>query len=69
MAGLLFVAALSKATSGRLIPISGHGFVGMLCNELGLHRELANSIWSDLIAFSPILRGPPTTPISTTCDA
>ena len=35
-----------KATSGRLVPLNGHGFVIMVCSELGLHRELANSILS-----------------------
>jgi len=29
-----------KATSGQLVPFKGHGFV---CNELGLHRQLASS--------------------------
>jgi len=32
-----------KATSGQLAPCRGHGFVGILCNELGLHRQLASS--------------------------
>ena len=44
-----------KATSGRLAPLNGHGFVIMVCSELGLHRELTNSvlrsIWSDLRAM------------------
>ena len=35
-----------KATSGRLVPLNGHGFVIMVCSELGLHRELANSVLS-----------------------
>ncbi len=35
-----------KATSGRLVPLNGHGFVIMMCSELGLHRELANSVLS-----------------------
>ena len=33
-----------KAMSGRLVPLNGHGFVVMVCSELGLHRELANSV-------------------------
>ena len=33
-----------KATSERLVPLNGHGFVVMVCSELGLHRELANSV-------------------------
>ena len=33
-----------KATSGRLAPLNGHGFVIMVCSELGLHRELTNSV-------------------------
>ena len=33
-----------KATGGRLMPLNGHGFVVMVCSELGLHRELANSV-------------------------
>ena len=33
-----------KATSGKLAPLNGHGFVVMVCSELGLHRELANSV-------------------------
>ena len=35
-----------KATSGRLVPLNGHGYVIMVCSELGLHRELANSVLS-----------------------
>ena len=35
-----------KAMSGRLAPLNGHGFVVMVCGELGLHRELANSVLS-----------------------
>ena len=35
-----------KATSGRLVPLNGHGFVIMVCSELGPHRELANSVLS-----------------------
>jgi len=34
---------LMKAKSGQLAPFKGHGFVGMVCNELGLHRQLSNS--------------------------
>ena len=30
-----------KAMSGRLASLNGHGFVVMVCSELGLHRELA----------------------------
>ena len=33
-----------KATSGRLAPLNGHGFVMMVCSKLGLHRELTNSV-------------------------
>ena len=32
-----------KATSGRLVPLNSHGFVVMVCSELGLHKELTNS--------------------------
>ena len=38
-----------KATNGRLVPLNGHGFVimvSLVCSELGLHRELANSVLS-----------------------
>jgi len=28
---------------GQLVPFRGHGFVGFVCNELGLHRQLASS--------------------------
>ena len=46
---LLRVLSMVKATSGRLAPLNGHGFdrfVIMVCSELGLHRELANSVLS-----------------------
>ena len=29
-----------------MAPLNGHGFVIMVCSELGLHRELANSVLS-----------------------
>ena len=35
-----------KATSGRFVPLNGHGFVIMVCSELGFHRELTNSVLS-----------------------
>jgi len=55
MASLFFVAAFPdpvKAMSGRLVPFRGHGFVGIVCNELGLHRQLASS---DITQFGVIL--------------
>ena len=35
---------LVKAMSGRLVLFNGHGFVGMVCSELGRLRELATSV-------------------------
>jgi len=32
-----------KDMSGSLAPFRGHGFVGIVCNEVGLHRQLASS--------------------------
>jgi len=45
-----------KAMSGQLAPFRGHGLVGIVCNELGLHRQLAGS---DITKFGVIcvLRG------------
>jgi len=39
MAGLLFVADPVKAMSGQFASFRGHDFVGIVCNELGLHRQ------------------------------
>ena len=52
-----FLPTLSKPlTSGRLVPLNGHGFVIMVCSErgseLGLHRELANSVLSQFGVIS-----------------
>ena len=33
-----------KATSGGLVPLNGHGFVVVVCSELGLHRELTSGV-------------------------
>jgi len=46
-----FFPDLVEGTSGQLAPISGHGFDGMVYNELGLHRELAIS---DITQFGVI---------------
>jgi len=40
-----------KATGGRLAPFRGNGFVGIVCNELGLHGQLASS---DITQFGVI---------------
>jgi len=47
MAGLLFLQLFPdpvKARSGRLAPFRGHGFVEIVYNKLGLHRQLASSV-------------------------
>ena len=41
-----FLPTLSKPRVGDMAPLNGHGFVIMVCSELGLHRELANSVLS-----------------------
>jgi len=54
MAGLLLLQLFPdpvKTTSGRLVPFKGNRFVGILCNELGLHRQLTRS---DITQFGVI---------------
>jgi len=40
-----------KAMSGQLSPFKGHGYVGMVCKKLGLHRQVASS---DITQFGVI---------------
>jgi len=43
MTGLQHFTDPVNATGGRLVPFSGHGFVVMVCSEVGFHRKLASS--------------------------
>jgi len=54
LAGLLLLQLFSdpvKPMSRRLAPFRGYDFVGIVCNELGFHRQLASS---DITQFGVI---------------